>query len=161
MGTLIPTLPPPPPAPTPEMVDKWPSPCGQMYQRSWQRMNSLDLIFQRVPTKIRGCGCQSSLGKGGGGGGQVWIKNGTSHNKWYTSHVCERLPFVWKTRKFQGKFKWNGSSWWKLSGKKVIPFEVLPFSPSYRNDWNSLYHLFGLPVPGFMLRESEKFTGIL
>ena len=43
-------------------------------------MNSLDLIFQRVPTKIRGCGCQSSLGKGGGGGGQVWIKNGTSHN---------------------------------------------------------------------------------
>ena len=80
MGTLIPPLPPPPPAPTPEMVDKWPSPCGQMYQRSWQRMNSLDLIFQRVPTKIRGCGCQSSLGKGGGGGGQVWIKNGTSHN---------------------------------------------------------------------------------
>ena len=45
--------------------------------------------------------------------------------------------------------------------KKVIPFEVLPFSRSYRNDRNFLYHLFGLPVPGFMSRESEKFTGIL
>ena len=73
----------------------------------------------------------------------------------------ERLPFVWKTRKFRGEFKWNGSSRWKFSGKKVIPFEVLPFSRSYRNDRNFLYHLFGLPVPGFMSRESEKFTGIL
>ena len=35
--------------------------------------------------------------------------------------------------------------------KKVIPFEVLPFL---------LYHLFGLLVPGFMSKESEKFTGI-
>ena len=93
-------------------------------------MNSLDLIFQRVPTKIRGCGCQSSLGKGGGGGGQVWIKNGTSHNKWYTSHVCERLPFVWKTRKFQGEFKWNGSSWWKLYiRKKSNTFRGITFFP--------------------------------
>ena len=41
--------------------------------------------------------------------------------------------------------------------KKVIPFEVLPFSRSYRNDRNFLYQLFGLPVS----RESEKFTGIL
>ena len=24
--------------------------------------------------------------------------------------VNERLPFVWKTRKFRGEFKWNGSS---------------------------------------------------
>ena len=46
-------------------------------------------------------------------------------------------------------------------GKKVIPFEVLPFSRSYRNDQNFLYHLFGLPVPGFMSRKSEKFIGIL
>ena len=45
--------------------------------------------------------------------------------------------------------------------KKVIPFEVLPFSRFYRNDRNFLYHLFGLLVPGFMSRESEKFTGIL
>ena len=37
----------------------------------------------------------------------------------------ERLPFVWKTRKFRGEFKWNGSSRWKFSGKIVIPFEVL------------------------------------
>ena len=73
----------------------------------------------------------------------------------------ERLPFVWKTRKLRGKFKWSGSSRWKVSGKKVIPFEVLPFPRFYRNDRNFLYHLFGLLVPGFMSRESEKFTGIL
>ena len=46
--------------------------------------------------------------------------------------TLERLPFVWKTRKFRGEFKWNRSSWWKLSGKKGIPFEVLPFSRSYQ-----------------------------
>ena len=45
--------------------------------------------------------------------------------------------------------------------EKVIPFEVLPFSRFYRNDRNFLYHLFGLPAPGFMSRESEKLTGIL
>ena len=72
------------------------------------------------------------------------------------------INFVWKTRKFRGEFKWNGSSQWKFSGKKVIPFDVLPFFCFYRNDRNSLYHLFGLlAVPGFMSRESEKFTGIL
>ena len=58
---------------------------------------------------------------------------------------------VWKTRKFRGKF----------SGKKVMPFEVLPFSRFYWNDRNLLYHLFGLLVPGFMPRESENFAGIL
>ena len=73
----------------------------------------------------------------------------------------ERLPFVWKTRKFRGEFKWNGSSRWKFSGKKVIPSGVLPFSRSYRKDQNFLYHLFGLPVPGFMSKESEKFSGNL
>ena len=45
--------------------------------------------------------------------------------------------------------------------KKVIPFEVIPFYPFYRNDRNFLYHLFGLPLPGFKSRESEKFTGTL
>ena len=45
--------------------------------------------------------------------------------------------------------------------KKVIPFEVLPFSRFYRNGRNFLYHLSGLLVPGFLSRESEKFTGIL
>ena len=45
--------------------------------------------------------------------------------------------------------------------KKVIAFEVLPFSGFYQNDQNFLYHLFGLLVPGFMSRESETFTGIL
>ena len=37
----------------------------------------------------------------------------------------------------------------------------VPFSRSYRNDRNFLYHLFGLPVSGFMSRESENFFGIL
>ena len=50
---------------------------------------------------------------------------------------------------------------WKFSRKIVIPFEVLPFSRFYRNDRNFLYHLFGLLLPGFMSRESEKCTGIL
>ena len=45
-----------------------------------------------------------------------------------------------KTRKFRGEFKWNGSSWWKFSGKKVIPFKVLPFSRFYRNDRNFLHY---------------------
>ena len=45
--------------------------------------------------------------------------------------------------------------------KKVIPFEVLPFSRFYRNDRNFLFHLFALLVPGFMSRESEKFTRVL
>ena len=57
--------------------------------------------------------------------------------------------------------KWNGSTPVKFSRKIVIPFEVLPFSRFYRNDRNFLYHLFGLLLPGFMSRESEKFTGIL
>ena len=45
--------------------------------------------------------------------------------------------------------------------KKVMPFKVLLFYRFYRNDQNFLYHLFGSLVPGFMSRESEKFTGIL
>ena len=45
--------------------------------------------------------------------------------------------------------------------KKVVRFEVLPFSRFYRNDQNFLYHLSELLVPGFMSRESEKFNGIL
>ena len=70
------------------------------------------------------------------------------------------LQFAWKTRKFRGVFKWNSSSRWIFSGKKVIPFEVLLISRFYRNDRNFLYHLSGLPVLGFKTRESEKFTGI-
>ena len=45
--------------------------------------------------------------------------------------------------------------------KKVIPFEVLPFSSLYRNNRNFLCHLFVLLVPDFMSREGEKVTGIL
>ena len=61
----------------------------------------------------------------------------------------------------RGEFKWSGSPWWKFSGKKGIPLEVLPFSRFYRNNRNFLYYLFGLLVPGLMSRESENFTGIL
>ena len=38
-----------------------------------------------------------------------------------------------------------------------IPF----FSSCYQNNRNFLYHLFGLPVPGFKSRESEKVICIL
>ena len=46
-------------------------------------------------------------------------------------------------------------------GKKIIPFDVLPFSRFCRNNRNILYHFFVLPVPGFKSRESHKFTCIL
>ena len=41
----------------------------------------------------------------------------------------ERLPLVWKTRKFRGEFKWSGSSRWKFSGKKSNTFRGITFSP--------------------------------
>ena len=41
--------------------------------------------------------------------------------------------------------------------KKVIPFEVLTFSCFYQNDHNFQFHLFGLPVPGFISRESKNW----
>ena len=44
--------------------------------------------------------------------------------------------------------------------KKGIPFEVLPFSRSYQTTEIFCTILFGLTVPGFMSRETEKFTGI-
>ena len=72
-----------------------------------------------------------------------------------------RLPFVWKTRKFWGEVKWNGSSRWKFSGKKSNTFRGITFSRFCRNDRSFLYHLSGLLLTGFMSRESEKFTGIL
>ena len=37
--------------------------------------------------------------------------------------------------------------------KKVIPFEVLPFSGFYQNDGNYLYHFSGWPVICFLLRQ--------
>ena len=40
-------------------------------------------------------------------------------------------------------------------------FKVLPFNHFWHNNKNFLYHLFGLLVPGFMSRGSEKFTSIL
>ena len=54
----------------------------------------------------------------------------------------------------------------RIQMERFIPVEifrkkVIPFSRFYRNDPNFLYHLFGLLVPGFMSRESEKFSGIL
>ena len=45
--------------------------------------------------------------------------------------------------------------------KKSNIFRGITFSRYYRNERNFLFHLFGLPVPGFMSSESEKFTGIL
>ena len=45
----------------------------------------------------------------------------------------ERLPFVWKTRKFRGEFKWNGSSRWKKSNtfRGITFFPFLPKRPKY------------------------------
>ena len=45
--------------------------------------------------------------------------------------------------------------------QKSNTFRGIAFSRCYRNDRNFLDHLFGLPVPDFMSRESKKFTGIL
>ena len=87
------------------------------------------------------------------------IKGLGSGERALDSETEERLPFVWKTRKLRGEFKWNCSSRGKFSWKKVIPFQILPFSRFYWNDRNFWYHLFGLPVPGFKSRESEKIYG--
>ena len=46
----------------------------------------------------------------------------------------------------------EGEIFWK----KVIPFDVLPFSPFYRDDRHFLYHLSGLLVLGFMSRLKAK-----
>ena len=54
------------------------------------------------------------------------------NNKHRVRTICMENPEI------PGEFKWNGSSWWKLSGKKVIPFEVSPFPRFYQN---VLYHL--------------------
>jgi len=43
-----------------------------------------------------------------------------------------------------------------IFGKKVIPFEVLPFSHFYRNDRNFQHCLFGLLKPGFMSLSGER-----
>ena len=44
----------------------------------------------------------------------------------------------------------------EISGKKVIPFEVLPFVCFYRNDRNSLYNLFGLISSSARLHVERK-----
>ena len=46
-----------------------------------------------------------------------------------TRWIMECLPFVWKTRKFRGEFNWNGSTRWKLSGKKeyLSRYYLYPF----------------------------------
>ena len=43
----------------------------------------------------------------------------------------------------------------EISRKKVIPFEISSFTSFYRKDRNFLYHLFGLPVPGFKSRREK------
>ena len=45
--------------------------------------------------------------------------------------------------------------------KKVIPFEVLPFPVLPKRPIFSVPFVWITTVPGFMSRESEKFTGIL
>ena len=49
--------------------------------------------------------------------------------------ICAENPII------PGRIQWN------IFGKKVIPFEVLPFPHFYRIYRNFLYHLFGLLGP--------------
>ena len=49
------------------------------------------------------------------------------HLKASNSIYIERLPFVWKTRKFRGEFKWNGSSRRKIFRKKRNTFRGITF----------------------------------
>ena len=44
----------------------------------------------------------------------------------------------------------------RKKGNTYLSRYYLFLSRFYRNDWNFWYHLFGLPVPGFKSRESEK-----
>ena len=47
------------------------------------------------------------------------------------------------------------------SNGTVHTFRGITFYPFLPKRPKFSYHLFGLPVPGFMSKESEKFTGIL
>ena len=62
----------------------------------------------------------------------------------------------------QGRIKMERFIPVEIFRKKSNTFRGITFfSRFYRNDRNILYHLFGLPVPGFKSRESEQFAGIL
>ena len=83
-----------------------------------------------------------------------WDKRKRLHKKGSAYHLYGKPGNSWENSNGTGHPGGN------FTGKKVIPFEVLPSSRFYRNDRNFLYHLFGLLVPVFMSKESEKFTGI-
>ena len=72
-------------------------------------------------------------------------------------HLQRALTICMENPEIPGRIQMERFIPLEVFRKKVIPFEVLPFSRSYRNDRNFLYHLFGLPVS----REDEKFTSIL
>ena len=60
-----------------------------------------------------------------------------------------------------GNFGENSNGTVHASGnfpEKSNTFQGITFFLSYRNNQNFLYHLFGLPVPGFMSRRSEIFS---
>lgn len=76
----------------------------------------------------------------------------------------ESFPFV-EGKCGNSKEKSNGtvhSGRLKCFRKRGYTFwaEILPFSSFYWNNRNLPYHLFGLPVLGFLSRESEKFRSI-
>ena len=74
--------------------------------------------------------------------------------------VNERLPFVWKTGN-SGENS-NGTVH-PFSGKKSNTFRRYYLFPIFTetSEIFCTFSLFGLLVPGFMSKESEKFTGIL
>ena len=84
-------------------------------------------------------------------------ENSRQPRQWHDSDCVKKKKHLVKSRALTICME----NRWKFSGKKVMPFEVLPFSRFYWSDRNLLYHLFGLLVPGFMSRESENFAGIL
>ena len=68
------------------------------------------------------------------------------------------LTICMENSQIPGRFQMKWFIPVEIFQKKVIPvpFEVLPFSRSYQNEQNFLYHLFGLPVPGLTCSEKVK-----
>ena len=59
----------------------------------------------------------------------------------------------------EGEFKWNGSFWWNVFGKKVIPFEVFLFLAFSGIPGNFCTICRQLPVPGYFREDSNAHDG--
>ena len=61
----------------------------------------------------------------------------------------ERLPFVWKTRKFRGEYQME----------RFIPMDIFQKSDTFRGITFFPFLPKRPKLPGFMSREGETFTG--